>query len=694
MARPTRVAASLNPDINGLLEGSKWVGTVSYSFPDSRFDYEIIYPLPQLGVPLLSSNFRRAHPYQEEVVHHALKGFWAGSEVTNPGSINVLRTTSVEQFTELEFTYAGHNSSDVRIAQSTRVEGRDHAGEAYPPGAKTFGVGDYGGDVWFKVDRAADPTLGDFNYQTILHEVGHALGLKHGHEGGGPGRTAVSGARDSSEFTVMTYRDFVGEDLKAGSNPETYGHPQSFMMLDIAALQYLYGANFEYNSGDTRYQWRPGEGVTYINGMGQGVPGANKIFLTIWDGNGNDTYDFSRYTEPVSISLEPGGWSTTALNQRAILGRDLAPGPGSAPPTGEQQLARGNVFNALQFNDDARSLIENAIAGSGNDVIRGNRADNRLIGGGGDDTLDGGDGIDTLRGGSNDDRLFGGADNDAAFIGPRGGLFGEEGNDQLDGGDGDDDLFGGPDDDVLQGGDGNDRLEGNDGVDVLLGGSGDDNEFVFADAGLFGGEGNDRLFGEAGSDSLDGGTGEDGLDGGEGHDRLFGGDGNDSFFAGTPEQRFGLRGGQGDDELFGGAGDDSLEGGADGDALSGGSGEDVLNGDQGNDRLEGGTAGDLFIFGQSQGNDTILDFEKGSDRIGLRSFFSNPGDSASPLLQFGDLDTNGNQVLDDNDFNIAVDPTGDTEINLTPFARDGGSSVLTVLGLASNQQLDVFDISA
>ncbi len=86
----------------------------------------------------------------------------------------------------------------------------------------------------------------------------------------------------------------------------------------------------------------------FINGVGQGAPGGNRIFMTIWDGNGTDTYDFSNYTTSVTVDLTPGGFSITSETQRASLGA------GNKAP--------GNIFNALQFNGDARSLIENVIA--------------------------------------------------------------------------------------------------------------------------------------------------------------------------------------------------------------------------------------------------------------------------------------------------------------------------------------------
>ena len=118
-----------------------------------------------------------------------------------------------------------------------------------------------------------------------------------------------------------------------------------------------------------------------INGVGQGAPAGNKIFMTLWDGGGNDTYDFSNYTTNLTINLNPGEWTTTSSTQLANL-------------TGST-VAVGNIANALLYNGNVASLIENAIGGSGSDTLVGNAANNSLTGNAGNDSLDGAAGSDT-----------------------------------------------------------------------------------------------------------------------------------------------------------------------------------------------------------------------------------------------------------------------------------------------------------
>lgn len=131
--------------------------------------------------------------------------------------------------------------------------------------------------------------------------------------------------------------------------------------------------------------------------------------------------------------------------------------------------------------------------------------------------------------------------------------------------------------------------------DVLRGGQDNDT--------LAGGQGNDVIYGESGDDIL---RGDDNSPtpgyGHGGDDVLYGGDGNDR-----------LGGKEGDDILYGDAGNDELWGDNGDDVLRGGLGDDVLVGDD----FSGGTGRDTFVLALGEGTDTILDFEVGTDVIGL-----------------------------------------------------------------------------
>lgn len=272
------------------------------------------------------------------------------------------------------------------------------------------------GDTWYIANAYDAPVPGNFsNAAGLLHEFGHALGLKHGHHQQPVfnGTNAVRDANgnlfadpvqvgtaptlptqyDSQEFSIMTYRVYVGDDPGQGNEAQDIrsnqvDYPWSYMMLDIAALQYMYGANYGAgsNPGNTVYIFNSSTGQMSVSDSNDGTsvtaPSKDgKIFTTIWDGGGSDTYDFSNYSTDQVINLQPGFWSTFSSAQVARLGTNI--------------FAQGNIANALQYQNNFQSLIENANGGTGNDVLIGNVANNVLYGNRGNDQLDGGAGNDT-----------------------------------------------------------------------------------------------------------------------------------------------------------------------------------------------------------------------------------------------------------------------------------------------------------
>ena len=382
-AGSTTVTRSGNQNIDGVLAGVKWDGPITFSFPDAASDY----PNPYTGGDFEPTNpgFQQVSTAQMQAIRHFLQGLAGG-----PGSIY----NPVEGFTNLSLTELPVDSgdADVMIAQSPAANPTAYG---YYPGSLPAD-----GDVWFGNNfNYRNPVLGTYEYTSHLHEVGHALGLKHGNEPDGFG--ALPADRDDLEFSVMTYRAYLGGPTGGTFTNEEFGFPQTYMMSDVAALQYMYGADFTYNSGNTTYTWSATSGEMFVNGVGQGASGggvggaANRVFLTIWDGGGVDTYDMSNYTGAETIDLRAGQWSITATNQRANLGNN--------------HFAQGTVYNAYEFNNNPVSLIENATGGPASDALMGNEVANTLIGNGGDDTITGNGGNDTIFGASGTDMAVFGA---------------------------------------------------------------------------------------------------------------------------------------------------------------------------------------------------------------------------------------------------------------------------------------------
>lgn len=440
------VARTPDAYVNGLLGGSKWAATsITYSLPTEASHYEY-------GGEA-QNNFRSANAMQAAAIDKALSMFEAVSGL---------------DFTRITETASNH--ADVRFANSDSPP----TAWAYYPSASP-----QGGDVWFNGSNGnySAPTVGNYAFHTVLHELGHAMGLKHAHQTSGT-FGALPTAHQSMEYTVMSYSSYKGASTKTGYTNQGASYAQSLMMDDIAALQALYGANYATNAGNTVYSWSATTGEMTLNGTGQGAPGDNRIFTTIWDGGGEDTYDFSGYTTALKVDLNPGLWTTTSIDQLADLHYS-----GS-------KNAIGNIANAKLYNKDARSLIENAVGGSGDDKITGNAAANLLDGGAGNDNINGGTGDDTLVGGAGADILAGGTGYDTldfslasariAMSLLKGGTAGDAAGDRYLGfeeviGSAFDDEIGGANlAETLFGGDGDDILWGASGYDTLTGGAGSD----------------------------------------------------------------------------------------------------------------------------------------------------------------------------------------------------------------------------
>ncbi|MCA0919823.1 M10 family metallopeptidase [Pseudooceanicola nanhaiensis] len=721
-ATTNSVSASGDQSIDALLSGVKWAGSITYSAPDAAADYQGGYFSDQDGdgTSAQFEGFSQLTAQQLETLHFALNA----AVYTQTSGV-----FSIEALTGIDITYAGAGTGNatIRVANSSDPS----TAYAFYPSTSI-----YGGDS-FMGPSGDLPDAGDYDWFTILHEMGHSLGLKHGHETGTYG--ALPTNEDSLEWSIMTYRTYIG----GHTNFVTFGAtsaPQTYMRNDIAALQYMYGADFSTNSGNTVYSWAPGSGDTYINGS-LAIDTFDRIFITIWDGGGTDTYDFSAYSVGVNVDLTPGSGSIADPSQRANLG--------------DGHTASHSIYNAYLYQGNTASLIENVEGGSGNDTILGNQAANVLDGNAGDDSILGGSGSDTLYGKAGDDTLRG--EGGADYVSGGTGndlLYGDGSVDTLIGGDGNDTLYGGFTTDSVSAGAGDDLIVvlAGEYYDDVDGGTGNDtlnhfsstydgevfdflnhtitgthvnhtatllnietyydgqgsNTIVSDGSGLFRGYGGDDTIkaGTGTNETLDGGTGTDLLDtthwdfayeidmitgatnyGSESFinfEDVITGSGDDSV-SGTAGANV-MNGGSGDDTLLGLGGNDTLYGGIGNDVLDGGIGSDSMVGGSGDDIIRettGGIGSDTMNGGS--GNDTVdwSALSLGGATFDLGAGTASLGISTETMVLFENLigSMGGETILGSSDANLLDGYDGDDTI-------DGLDGDDTILGGSGNDEID------
>ena len=167
-----------------------------------------------------------------------------------------------------------------------------------------------------------------YNFAALIHETGHALGLDHPHEG----EDQLKEQNDFTHYTLMSYNDSAEAYYKPpNSTISNYVVSYSPMVLDIAAIQYLYGPA-TFNPGSTLYE----------------VDLTRPFVQSIWDSSGTDTLDLSTSKYQCVINLEPGSYSTIPCDNWSM----------------EDNL--GIAYGAI---------IENANGGLSDDSIFGNSVD-------------------------------------------------------------------------------------------------------------------------------------------------------------------------------------------------------------------------------------------------------------------------------------------------------------------------------
>jgi len=282
------------------------------------------------------------------------------------------------------------------------------AGFCYCPNKENNALaGDVFIDNEYDVNEGNAP--GSNAYLTIVHETGHALGLKHPFEGA----VKLPALEDNTLFTVMTYSacevtsiDFFYDEGICKAYFPFDASPSTYQLYDVMALQAIYGINKTYATESDRYM---------LSDLSK-----NKEHTLIWDAGGNDTLDLSDTLGKNKIILREGTLSSVDMiefseQKNEAIAYYLSEGCSKV----SAQLWVDSIFNNQEieqylYTGDGNLaiaqgvLIENVITGSGNDIIYDNYLNNTIETGAGDDhiyLLDGGYDI-----------VIGGAGNDSVYI--------------------------------------------------------------------------------------------------------------------------------------------------------------------------------------------------------------------------------------------------------------------------------------
>ena len=577
----------------------------SYSAPtftdlDSDGDYDLIV-----------GNYNGDIAYFENTGTATNPGFTQRNGANNPlddiksGSFNTLTLTDLDGDSDLDLV-VGDDDGAIHYYENIGTSANSNfvlrAGEANP--FNDLEAGSHSTPVFVDFDGDNDPDL----------VVGNDTGLLHYFENTGtssrPGFTERTGTAnplagiDTGSYSTPTFGDLNGD-----------GSPDLIVGNLDGVIHYFKNTGIHADP-----EFSPQSLL-------------HPTTLTIYDNSGNDTLDLRTDKDDQRVDLRPEGISD-------VYGL-----------TGNLVIAR-------------HTIIENFIAGSGNDRVAGNAVVNYLNGNDGNDRIWGRGGDDILEGGAGADRLDGGTGMDwASYQGSDAAVRVNLADGTVTGGHAEGDVLtnienviGSDYEDTLVGNDDANRLAGRAGADHLDGGGGEDwVSYLESDTGVTvnlsdntvaggyaegdvivnfenvtGSGHDDVLTGDAGANQLDGDRGDDLLEGRSGADRLVGGAGED--IASYEHSNAGVtvhlhsiltQDGDAEGDTFGAllrVGYTDSEGVTreetvpDIEHLRGSGYADVLAGDSRANRLEGG-AGDDRLYGGPTGGDDVLRGGPGADAL-------------------------------------------------------------------------------
>jgi serralysin len=266
------------------------------------------------------------------------RGWQPVTQQVQTATVDILN--KVGQVIDIDFQYTDNPRQPFVIALMSNAQGNTDA-YAYFPDVE-FSIGS---DIFISPEllnpKKISANKTNYDYEVIVHELGHALGLKHSFAPLGENDYFLPPIEDRSNLTAMTYSEdahfFNGE----------------FRPYDYLTLVQFYGINPTLNSGDDTYFFST-LGGTYII-----------------DAGGRDTIDASEGSGNAFVDLRENSHSHLEVEHQFI----------SAP---------------FQMTISMHSQIEDVLTGSGDDHVIGNNLDNYITTSAGNDVVFAGGGRDTI----------------------------------------------------------------------------------------------------------------------------------------------------------------------------------------------------------------------------------------------------------------------------------------------------------